>query len=274
MRKLLSLFTCISLVLIAGLTLMSYSSGSPGGRTGSPGDFGICTNCHSGVLNSGPGNTSISTNIPAAGYLTDSTYTITVTVNESGINKFGFEATAEDNIGQKKGGMLITNSTATQLTNGGNAVTHKSTGTSGSGSKSWSFDWKAPPIGVGDITFYAAYNAANNNGTTTGDNIYTDQHTVPEDSGTFTGLADAHKGRTLKLYPIPAEDHLFIQLDDRKEGFSILELRDLFGKLVKQARLFSNKNKLKLDLSTLKPGVYFISLKGESHAFTEKIILK
>lgn len=278
MQRLLSLITCISLALIAGVTLMSHSTGSPGGRTGSPGDIGICTDCHGGTLNSGPGNTSISTNIPATGYITDSTYTITVTVNESGIIEFGFEATAEDSSGQKKGSMIITDTMATQLANSGNSVTHTSAGNSGSGSKSWSFDWKAPSIGVGDITFYAAFNAANNStnidGITTGDNIYTKKHIVPVDSAATTGLADSSPEINLKLFPIPAVDHLFIRWDDMKEGFSNLELRDLSGKLVKQARIFSNKEKLKLDLSALKPGVYFISLKGERHSVDEKIILR
>src|SRR5215475_2559913 len=37
---------------------------------------------------------------------------------------------------------------------------------------SWTFNWTAPPIDVGPVVFYAAGNQANNDGNTSGDNIY------------------------------------------------------------------------------------------------------
>src|SRR5207248_10400005 len=41
------------------------------------------------------------------------------------------------------------------------------------GSNSWTFTWTAPQQRVGKIGFYAAGNAANSDGTTSGDYIYT-----------------------------------------------------------------------------------------------------
>src|SRR5262249_59953992 len=43
----------------------------------------------------------------------------------------------------------------------------------GSGEGSWVFTWTAPATSVGRVTFYAAGNAANGNGGTSGDFIYT-----------------------------------------------------------------------------------------------------
>ena len=43
----------------------------------------------------------------------------------------------------------------------------------------WSFEWTAPPDDVGPVTFYAAGNAANNNGNNSGDYIYTTSALVP-----------------------------------------------------------------------------------------------
>ena len=39
-------------------------------------------------------------------------------------------------------------------------------------SKSWSMQWQAPSAGNGEITFYAAFIAANGDGTSAGDNIH------------------------------------------------------------------------------------------------------
>lgn len=154
------------------------NSGSPGGRTGSIGDGGqTCTGCHSGTAQLVTG--WITTNIPTTGYTPGQTYTITVTGTHTGVVKFGFELTAENATGTKVGTFVITNSTQTKLVNQNKAVTHTAAGTTPSGNtKSWSVNWTAPNPGVGPVTFYAALNAANGNGTTSGDVIYRTLTTV------------------------------------------------------------------------------------------------
>ncbi|GAB4332572.1 MAG: hypothetical protein Kow00127_24310 [Bacteroidales bacterium] len=181
--------------LIAGAAMfflltseLNFSSGSPGGKTGSPGDGGnTCTDCHGGSAN--PAEGWITSNIPAEGYTPGMTYTVTATGTHSGVVKFGFEATAEDAQNQKTGTLIVTNSVENQLINGGQSITHKSSGTTPTGNtKSWSFDWTAPNAGTGTVTFYAAFNAANGNGNTSGDIIYTSNLTIPEASGGSAGL--------------------------------------------------------------------------------------
>lgn len=166
----------ISLFVIAQSTLItneanSNTSGPPSGRTGAPGELN-CTSCHAGTVNSGSGINTISTNIPSSGFIGGETYTITLSTSQVGISKFGFQVTAVNGSGSKIGSWIITNSTETQI-NSTNWVNQKSAGTSGSGSKTWTVDWKAPCAGQDTVIFHAAFNATNSNSSTGGDFVYT-----------------------------------------------------------------------------------------------------
>jgi len=155
------------------LLLFSYTSGSPGGKSGSPGDGGnTCTDCHSGTAQTQSG--WITTNIPAEGFTAGETYTITATGTHSGVAKFGFELTAENTSGSKVGMFTITEPGRTKPANSNHSVTQTSGGTSVSGNTAtWTMDWTAPALSPSVVKFYAAFNAANGNGMTSGDIIYT-----------------------------------------------------------------------------------------------------
>lgn len=161
------------------LITYSFSGGSPGGQSGSPIDGSDCTSCHAGPAASQEEGW-ITTNIPAEGYMSGATYTITAMGTHSGVVKFGFELTAE-NTGGKVGTLAVIESARTQLTNGNNAITHTAGGTAPSGnSNTWTMDWTAPAEGEGPVTFYSSFNAANGNGGNSGDIIYKSSTTVNE----------------------------------------------------------------------------------------------
>ena len=125
-------------------------TGSPGGKTGSPMDNSDCTSCHSPSAPATVSTTHITSNIPSNGYTPGNTYTITTSSWAD-----GFEITCEENTGSTKTGTFFNiNPSANQLVNNGNAITHTAAGNS---SGTWSFDWEAPSIGTGDITFYGAF---------------------------------------------------------------------------------------------------------------------
>ena len=194
-------YTFLSVPVIAlALMLMSYGTGSPGGKSGSPGDAGAtCTQCHSGTANTATG--WITTNIPVSGYVAGNTYTITLTGTHTGVVKFGFEVTAEDAAGIKTGTFALADPTQTKFTNNNKAVTHTSSGTAPSGSsKTWTVNWTAPAAGTGQVGFYAAFNAANGNGGTSGDVIYKTSTFVSEDVANpmITGITpdNADQGET------------------------------------------------------------------------------
>ena len=161
-------------------TITGFEDGSPGGKTNSPMDGQNCTACHAGSINSGQGSVTITSDIPASGYIPANTYTITVESSHPSYTKYGFELTAES-FGNKTGGFTILNSSQTKLTNGGNAVTHKFAGTLGSASKSWSVNWTAPAAGNMSVDFYATSVTANGNSQNSGDNVYTANYSVNEE---------------------------------------------------------------------------------------------
>src|ERR1700741_768120 len=103
MRKFLIAFcftgtAAIMITAFGGSEAHSSSGGAPAGKTGSPGDGGNCTGCHTGTATT---QTSlITSDIPVSGYVPGTTYTITASVSKTGINKFGFEISPQNTSGQ------------------------------------------------------------------------------------------------------------------------------------------------------------------------------
>lgn len=162
----------LTLILVFSLPglLMARSGNPPDGKTGAPGE-GTCHDCHSSYpLNSGDGGFDIfapSTIEPSQ------TYEITVQVSDPGQTRWGFEITPLD-----LGTVTITDPTHTQQSSTGGRIYVKQTsaGTyngTPDGPVSWSFDWQAPSEPPDQITFYACGIAANANGNTSGDYVYT-----------------------------------------------------------------------------------------------------
>ena len=156
-----------------------HSSGPLDGRTGAPGE-GLCTDCHSGS----PDDGSVQITGTPMFYEPGATYTITVTLQDQGQSRWGFELTAKDGSANGAGDFTITDAVNTQLSDNpapaADYVKHTSAGTyngTPDGPVTWEFDWTAPPSDVGDITFYVAGNAADGNSGTSGDNIYTSSFT-------------------------------------------------------------------------------------------------
>ena len=163
--------------------LFAHSFGAPPGETGAPGETN-CTVCHAGVANSNGGSITISV-VNAMTYSPGETLNLTVTVSDPTAMRWGFELTARlASNGMQEAGTLSlpAGDTLAQLESSGSLqyVTHTSAGTrpGTSGGASWDVLWTAPATNVGAVTFYAAGNAANNNGLPTGDHIYTTSLTI------------------------------------------------------------------------------------------------
>jgi hypothetical protein len=231
-------------------TSISNAGGSPGGKTDSPSDGASCTGCHYAGAGTGA---IITTNIPANGYTPNQVYTITANINHSGINKFGFEITAEKNSGNTKtGSFLVTNSAEMKFVNNNTAITHKSGGTSGNDSRTWAMDWEAPNTGTGDVTFYGAFIAANGNGNNMGDTYHSTNLTVSEAIVNSVSNLSAQN------------DFTFNTVTKTIETIKTVSVYDINGKLV-----FSTNEKL-TNISHLNKGIYI--LKSENK--TQKIIIK
>jgi hypothetical protein len=170
-----------AVVLVLLITAIAYASASgPEARyTGAPGDINSCVQCHDTYheANVGPGSVRI-TNNPAV-YEPGQPYTVTVTVQQSARQKYGFQLTAIDSNGNKAGQLTPINSD-TQVnsqtgTGGREYIQHSQSGTlpNGQGSRTWQVRWTAPSTDIGTVRFFVAGNAANGNGANDSDYIYT-----------------------------------------------------------------------------------------------------
>lgn len=163
----------MSAVMVTGLGL-SYSFEPPDGYTGAPTESS-CAQCHSSAL----GNGGIELiNVPAT-YLPGTSYTITVSLQDPGQLRWGFELTAIDSDNHGAGTFTVTDIEATQLSdNDGTQPDYLKQTLVGTylnyadGPVTWSFRWTAPGTSVGAITFYAAGNASDASFSTGGDYIY------------------------------------------------------------------------------------------------------
>jgi hypothetical protein len=155
-------------------------------HTNAPGETN-CTQCHrSFPVNSGTGSVVIS-GLPA-GYTPGQQVQVSVTTSQSDAIIYGFQLVALDADGRDAGTFTLPgeNPQRIQLLTGlvgeivRTYVEHTIDGVTPTtpGSNSWTFNWTAPANDIGAVTFYAAGNAANSDGNTTGDYIYTTSRVV------------------------------------------------------------------------------------------------
>jgi hypothetical protein len=168
-----------AILIDSGQNAFSNANGAPAGVSGSPADGNTCaaSGCHTGSAVTAVNNW-VSSNIPAAGYTPGHSYTITAKAVKIGKLRFGFEVSPQDLIGNTLGTLSPANNKTSVTTPG--YITHTKLGNSGTDSVVWTFNWVAPAYGTGTLTFYGAFNCANNDGTVAGDLIYTSTLTVKE----------------------------------------------------------------------------------------------
>ena len=166
---------------------LAHSYGPPPGVTGAPGDSArACTLCHAGTLNSGAGSVKILLQSGPV-YIPGIKQRVTVQVTDPAQQRWGFELTARLNSDLQKGqaGDFTAIDNLTQVicqdsgpkpcSTGPSFIEHTSAGTrnGAKGGAAFQFDWTPPASDVGPVTFYVAGNAANGNGSSSGDFIYT-----------------------------------------------------------------------------------------------------
>src|SRR4030095_14001943 len=156
--------------------VQAFSSGPPAGFTGAPGEF-TWAECH---VPHDAGTGQISITAPQT-YVPGQTYPITVTHTNPDQTRlrWGFQLTALDPSDEKAGNLQSSDVLTQVVDNKGPAgsrqyIEHTSAGTfiGQKNGASWTFNWTAPSVDVGPVTFYAAGNHANNDGNSSGDNIY------------------------------------------------------------------------------------------------------
>lgn len=174
-----------ALVLLAASMIWALSTGPENGRTGAPGESNCTVGCHSSfALNSGDGSYSIT--VPTS-YIPGDTLDIQLNIADPGQQRWGFEITVLDNADQPVGELIVTEPTRTQkstdISTGREYIKHTALGTDAGTADvgpGWTLKWASPTVPAGDVTFYAAGNAANWDLTNLGDYIYTTSAAVTQ----------------------------------------------------------------------------------------------
>jgi hypothetical protein len=205
-------------------SVYAFSSGPPAGFTGAPAELTCSTGgCHSGEPNTGPGQLVIEA--PAT-YEPGETLQITVrhvTADESR-RRWGFQLTALTG-SNERAGTLQSDGSLNILNNdgpGGNRqyIEHglESSFSGRTRGASWTFDWVAPDDNVGPVTLYAAGNQANNDGTNSGDQIYTASATMnPPSAGPPEINGASISGKKLIVTGVNFDIGADIFVDGRKQ---------------------------------------------------------
>lgn len=282
-KKILPLALLIGIAAIATADILSDNGKA--GKTGSPGET-TCTNCHNSYsVNTGGGSISISSsNMMNWKYVPGQTYHMSVTVSRSANSLFGFGFEALKATGNTPAGTLVvTNNASTTIKSATISsvvrpnIVHTLNGGASAGSKVFNFDWTAPSSDVGNIIFYAAGNACNNNGDEFGDYVYTTSQTVSPAS--TTGIADLNYGSNhINAYPNPVYQDLTVEYsleNPSRVQVSVLNLKGeivlnllnetQFGGFYTQEFNLGNK---------LAKGVYMLSVQTENKRELKKIIVQ
>ncbi|MCE3279104.1 MAG: hypothetical protein K0S44_1295 [Bacteroidetes bacterium] len=248
----------------------SNTSAAPASRTGSPADGASCTACHAGTATTVAG--LITSTIPATGYIPGQTYTVTASITQVGKTKFGFEISPQTIAGIKKGTLVVTNSTATQLVGTGKYITHKTAGTSfPSGTATWTFNWTAPVAGSGDFTFYGAFNITNSSNTSSGDIVKLSTLAVSEDLS--LGIEDMITlNDEINVFPNPVENNLHIVNSAHPTDEFDVTLVDIQGREIRRINQAGFGSFINVE--DLSAGYYVLRIETEKGTAIKKIVKK
>jgi hypothetical protein len=183
----------LAVVIACGAVIArAYSLDPPLQHTGSFGEPSCNeSGCHQGNAVNATGGSLAITGFPAQ-YEPGKTYPVTVTINRTGSSRWGFECAVRQDLsgsGARQAGNLVATDTRNTHVDSeaGIQYVHHVFALSGSGPRSWTFNWVAPTTAVGTVRCGCASNAANGDGNNTGDFIYTTSVTAtPAATETFT----------------------------------------------------------------------------------------
>jgi hypothetical protein len=79
-------------------------------------------------------------------------------------------------------------------------------------------------------------------------------------------------GNLIKIYPVPANSVITLEIDKRKKGKTKIEIFDIFGNRMK--KIETDERKLIIDIEALKSGIYIIVVKDQSGFIWRQKIIK
>jgi hypothetical protein len=93
--------------------------------------------------------------------------------------------------------------------------------------------------------------------------------------GSSVNVNDNMQDETVKIYPNPARDKLYIDIGKLEPGNVRIEIYDMMGNVVKKYnREKKNAGTLVANISGLNPGLYLVKIFGSHENFVEKLLVK
>ncbi|MCF8224860.1 MAG: T9SS type A sorting domain-containing protein [Bacteroidales bacterium] len=77
------------------------------------------------------------------------------------------------------------------------------------------------------------------------------------------------EGPQMRIFPVPSDDYIHVELPG--QGFEMLRIREITGKLIAEYTLSSAH--IVLDITGINPGIYFIEVEGKEGRLIEQIVI-
>ena len=255
-------------VLLAPSVGETNSGGALPGFAGDPipgeGAPATCAVCHrSFAVDSGTGGVAV--DAPSS-FAPGETVRITVTVDNrtapaaGGAGRQGFQAVVRDAATDEvTGALALVDAEATRFADADGAyVTHTAGGTART---SWSFDWTAPDAPAGPVRVYVAGNAANGDGGSSGDHVYTATADLAPATVAAAPPADAPAFTLSPPRPNPARGGAAVRLDVGGRAPVALRVVDGRGRTVRAVGAARGGLSV-VPTAGLAPGTYFVVADG------------
>jgi len=277
---LLSFFFVAFFATINVTTVKSKVTSPPAGNAGDPITNLNCINsgCHGGTaqtpgqgdltLNIGTGNPTTALN-SSFQYVPGTVYNIAFAITSS-TGRYGFQIVPLTSANAMAGSFTVSNAATTKINtlSGRSYMGHLNANTT----KNWVFKWNAPAAG-GPVTFYYAYNTANNDNTVLGDVIYKGSVTI---NSTTTGIENINdKISELNVYPNPINSEFGISFSLNETDHVSAQLYSLDGRMVRELindKITEGSFNRQFDVSDLPAGVYLTKLNVGSATVSRKTI--
>ncbi|MBL4651780.1 MAG: T9SS type A sorting domain-containing protein [Flavobacteriales bacterium] len=283
MKKRLTFIIIAGAICIAGIAPELKSNGAPISSTGAPSEGSCGTiGCHDdAAANSGLAASSLDFNNGVAEYMPGETYSITVRIEETDVQRFGYQLLALKNSDDSNCGTFeIIDSMRTQIM--GNDVdvqlmdrkyaTYRYPGTSpvSSGVGEWTVNWTAPHSDVGPITLYYATLSGDNDGSDLGDEYYLNALEINPSSASGVERLE-NESEAISVYPNPTSGQIDIRSNQNE--IKSIEVYDLSGKLMKTYGNTKSQETI-INIGELSDGNYILNINQETSSFSKQITLK
>ncbi|MBK8920692.1 MAG: T9SS type A sorting domain-containing protein [Saprospirales bacterium] len=241
------------------------NTGAPGDETNANGSPRTCTYCHFGAA----GPVVFIHLLNAIGdtvtqYLPGQQYTARVSIQNSNSNLtgYGFQmialraADSTDLHGfSDPGNNTVNNYKLATIANGRTYAEHDNV----SASTQFNVVWTAPQAGAGSVTFFAAGNAVNRNGTTSGDGASSGMLQIQEGLASATTQAEEHPVR-LNVWPNPVAQTARMEIVAEQAEEYRFRVFDCAGRVVWQSARQLPPGRFMLDVPVAgwTPGIYFL----------------